>query len=65
MAKESKKNFVLRLDEATYKYLERWAADEFRSVNGQIEFLLNQALKHAGRKSPNESNDLSPEEKTN
>lgn len=34
----------------TYKALEKWAADEFRSVNGQIEFLLDKNLKEAGRK---------------
>lgn len=45
-----KKSFVLRIDEAAYKALEKWAADEFRSVNGQIEFLLNKSLKDAGRK---------------
>jgi len=45
-----KKNFVLRLDEDVYKALERWAADEFRSVNGQIEWLIDASLKKAGRK---------------
>ena len=40
-----KKNFVLRIDQVSYKALEKWAADEFRSVNGQIEFILHQALK--------------------
>ncbi len=45
-----KKSFVLRMDEATFKALEKWASDEFRSVNGQIEFLLDRALKDAGRK---------------
>lgn len=45
----SKKSFVLRIEESTYKALEKWAADEFRSVNGQIEWLLDQALKSAGR----------------
>ncbi len=45
----TKKSFVLRLDESAYKALEKWAADEFRSVNGQMEFLLSQALKAAGR----------------
>jgi hypothetical protein len=45
----SKKNFVLRLDEDAYKALEKWAADEFRSVNGQLEYLLDKALKTAGR----------------
>ncbi|HRI20704.1 MAG TPA: Arc family DNA binding domain-containing protein [Panacibacter sp.] len=44
-----KKSFVLRIDEATYKALEKWAGDDFRSVNGQIEFILDQKLKEAGR----------------
>lgn len=46
----SKKSFVLRIDEDTFKALEKWAADEFRSVNGQIEWLIDKALKDAGRK---------------
>ena len=45
-----KKSFVLRMDDEMYKALEKWAADEFRSVNGQIEFILDKALKDAGRK---------------
>ncbi len=45
----AKKNFVLRIDEKTYAALEKWAADEFRSVNGQIEWLLHRALRDAGR----------------
>ena len=45
----NKKNFVLRIDEEVYKALEKWAADEFRSVNGQIEWILNQKLKEVGR----------------
>lgn len=44
-----KKNFALRLDKETYNALEKWAADEFRSINGQIEFLLNKSLKDTGR----------------
>ena len=44
-----KKSFVLRIDEQTYKALEKWAADEFRSVNGQIEWILHLQLKEAGR----------------
>ncbi len=47
---KSKKSFVLRIDESTYKLLEKWANDEFRSVNGQIEFLLHQSLLNSGRK---------------
>jgi hypothetical protein len=44
-----KKSFVIRIDSETYKALEKWAADEFRSVNGQIEWLLVQKLKESGR----------------
>ena len=44
-----KKSFVLRIDESTFAALEKWAADEFRSVNGQLEWLLSRALKEAGR----------------
>jgi len=44
-----KKSFVLRIDEDIYKMLEKWAADEFRSVNGQIEWIISQKLKEAGR----------------
>jgi len=43
------KTFVLRIDTKTMESVERWAADEFRSVNGQILFLINQALKKHGR----------------
>jgi hypothetical protein len=44
-----KKSFVLRLNPDMYERLEKWAADEFRSANGQIEYILDQALKKAGR----------------
>ncbi|GAB3739612.1 type II toxin-antitoxin system antitoxin [Spirosoma lituiforme] len=40
-----KKAFVLRIQPETLKELERWAQEEFRSVNGQIEYLLNDALR--------------------
>jgi len=49
-----KKNFVLRIDEDMYKALEKWAGDEFRSVNGQIEWIIDRALKDAGRKKSND-----------
>lgn len=45
-----KKTFVLRVDEEVYKALEKWAADDFRSVNSQLEWLIDAALKKAGRK---------------
>jgi hypothetical protein len=44
-----RKPFLLRLDPATYAALERWAADELRSLNAQIEYLLRRALREAGR----------------
>ncbi|MDQ7093502.1 hypothetical protein REC12_07865 [Desulfosporosinus sp. PR] len=44
-----KKQFLLRMDPKLYAALERWAADEFRSVNGHIEYLLKETLRKAGR----------------
>jgi hypothetical protein len=44
-----KKKFLLRIDDETYKALEKWAADELRSINGQIEFLLKDSLKKNNR----------------
>jgi hypothetical protein len=44
-----KKKFLLRIDQKTYDALEKWASDEFRSVNAQIELLLKKALKDDGR----------------
>jgi hypothetical protein len=44
-----KKPFVLRLDPEILKAMEKWASDEFRSTNGQLEWLITKALKEAGR----------------
>jgi hypothetical protein len=44
-----RKPFLLRIERDLLTALERWAADELRSTNGQIEFLLRQALRDAGR----------------
>jgi len=44
-----KKPFALRVDEDLMAALEKWAADEFRSVNGQLEWIIDRALKDAGR----------------
>jgi hypothetical protein len=44
-----KKAFVLRVSPEMYAALERWAQDEFRSTNAQIEYLLQQALRKSGR----------------
>jgi len=45
----NKKKFVLRVDEETMALVEKWAADEFRSMNGQLEWIITKALKEAGR----------------
>ncbi|MBT8187197.1 MAG: Arc family DNA-binding protein [Croceitalea sp.] len=44
-----KKAFALRVNEEVLKAIEKWAADEFRSTNGQIEYILNKSLKEAKR----------------
>lgn len=44
-----KKVFALRLDEEVYAAIERWAADEFRSTNGQLEWIISTALKESRR----------------
>ena len=55
MAKEkdntsSNKTFLLRVDAETMEAVEKWAADEFRSVNGQLQWIIAEALKKSGRK---------------
>lgn len=45
----AKKPFVLRLDPDVLKAVEKWASDEFRSTNGQLEWIITRALKDAGR----------------
>lgn len=50
MAKENNnKSFVLRIDTATMDALELWAADEFRSINGQLQWIIADALRRSGR----------------
>ncbi len=44
-----KKPFVLRLDPEILKAIEKWGADEFRSTNGQLEWIIHKALKETGR----------------
>ena len=53
-----KKAFALRINEDMLKAIEKWAADEFRSTNGQLEWMLNESLKKAKR-SPKIKNDTS------
>ncbi len=45
----SKKKFLTRIDSKLYESIRKWAEDDFRSVNGQIEFLLNQCVKERKR----------------
>jgi len=55
MPAEERKAFLLRIESELWKDLERWSADELRSVNGQIEFLLREAVRRRKRASENES----------
>ena len=52
MSEKDKKAFVLRMSPALLKEIEIWAGDDFRSINGQIEFLLNQAVKSRKKNKP-------------
>lgn len=49
MVMAKKKTFVLRLDPEKYELLEKWAADEFRSTNGQLEWIIDKALRDSRR----------------
>lgn len=55
--KGDNKSFLLRLDAKTMEQLEAWAAQEFRSVNGQLQWIINDALRRAGRIKPRKPND--------
>ena len=55
-----RKSFLLRLDPALYDALERWAQQELRSVNGQMEFVLKQAVLARDRKALPANDDLEP-----
>jgi hypothetical protein len=52
-----KKPFVLRIDPEVMKAIEKWAADEFRSVNGQLEWIITKVLKEEGRVPSNKLDD--------
>ncbi len=53
-----KKAFALRINQDLLKAIEKWAADEFRSANGQIEWMLTKTLKDAKRMPPEQINPL-------
>jgi len=58
---EPRKQFLLRIDPELWAQLERWAAEELRSVNGQIEYVLRQAVvKRKGSGDKNMTDDNSP-----
>ena len=44
-----KKSFALRIDATTYEAMQRWASDDLRSLNAQIEYVLRESLRKAGR----------------
>ncbi len=52
-----KKKFLLRIDNAVYTALEKWASDDLRSINAQIEFILTDAVRKSNRLKEN-SNEL-------
>lgn len=57
-----RKEFLLRIDPKLYERIAQWAADDLRSVNAQIEFLLRQALRQAGRLKDKEDTDPNAEQ---
>ena len=66
MAKKSEnKSFILRVDAATMEALEKWAEDEFRSTNGQLQWIIADALRRSGRlKKSKKGSDTNPEQDT-
>ena len=60
--KEVTKNFVLRVDAETMDALEKWAADEFRSINGQLQWIIAEALRKNGRMKKKRTNQAKEEE---
>ena len=55
-----RKSFLIRIDPEVLKQLQRWADDDLRSLNGQIEFLLRRALRDAGRAKEKSEKKTSP-----
>jgi hypothetical protein len=64
MAEKKTKNFILRVDSETMDAIEAWAADEFRSTNGQLQWIITEALRKAKRlpkKKRNQKNETGKE----
>ena len=65
MAKDTAtKSFILRIDAATMNAIEAWAADEFRSTNGQLQWIINEALRKANRLPKNNKTNSTKEDET-
>ena len=60
MAKKETKNFILRVDADTMDAIEAWAADEFRSTNGQLQWIITEALRKAHRLPKKQKKDPEP-----
>ena len=60
-----KKAFVLRIDAEKLEAIEKWASDEFRSINGQIEWIIDKSLKEAGRIKMSNKKDQEENHETN
>ena len=59
---EDRKSFLLRIDQKVLDAVRKWADDDLRSLNGQIEFLLRRALKDAGRLRPAAGKEKTPKD---
>lgn len=59
------KSFVLRVDAATMDAIEKWAADEFRSTNGQLQWIINEVLRKSGRLKKSNRKPKEEKEETN
>ena len=57
MAKQDSKGFLLRLDRETMEMVEKWAAQEFRSVNGQLQWIVAESLRRHGRSDKRKDSD--------
>lgn len=57
MPKEPNKSFVLRIDAQTMEAVEKWAEDEFRSTNGQLQWIISEALRKSGRLKKKQNNE--------
>ncbi|WP_316839923.1 Arc family DNA binding domain-containing protein [Pedobacter gandavensis] len=60
MSEKDKKAFALRINPVLLKEIESWATDEFRSINGQIEYLLNEAVKSKRKRRINKNDTDEP-----